>query len=175
MGQFARYEATAGAPASPLSSWPANSRLRHDQARPTLLVFAHPKCPCTEAAIDELESFLASHRKQVTVIILFYAPSQLNGNWSFTDLRKRAASIPDATVLSDNDGFEAKQFGVKTSGQILLFDVSGRIVFRGGITPARGTVGPNVGLNQLNAAVNGDLQPTRVSPVYGCSLLGAAG
>src|SRR4051812_18830224 len=39
--------------------WPGASAIRPEPGRPTLLVFAHPRCPCTRASIEELSRLLA--------------------------------------------------------------------------------------------------------------------
>src|SRR5713101_1730239 len=49
------YAGTPGRAGSPHANWPATCRLSLDCNRPTLLMFAHPRCPCTRASLGELE------------------------------------------------------------------------------------------------------------------------
>jgi hypothetical protein len=57
-----------------------------------------------------------------------------------------------------------------TSGQVLLYDVSGRLVFRGGITAGRGHAGDNVGRDNVVAFLLHDTVPAESTPVFGCSI-----
>src|SRR6266571_646178 len=52
---LARYQAKPGEVLAPPAVWPANSRIERISGRPTLLLFAHPGCPCTRASVHELE------------------------------------------------------------------------------------------------------------------------
>ena len=60
-----------------------------------------------------------------------------------------------------------------TSGHALLFDRDGRLLFRGGITPARGHEGDNFGASAIAARLAG--RPARAeAPVFGCPIAGLA-
>jgi hypothetical protein len=72
---------------------------------------------------------------------------------------------------ADPDGAEAKRFGAETSGFVVLYNPAGRLLFRGGITIARGHAGNNPGANAIVALVNGEPPATRQTPVFGCGLL----
>ena len=54
------YEATPGEVTTPLTDWPSDSRIERNTDRLTLVVFAHPHCPCTRATIGELAVIHAS-------------------------------------------------------------------------------------------------------------------
>jgi hypothetical protein len=88
-------------------------------------------------------------------------------------LWRSAAAQPGVTVLADEGGQEAQQFGVVASGHALLYDEQGRLTFSGGITASRGHEGDNVGADSLLAALgSSSLEssvPTRF-PVFGCAL-----
>ena len=53
--------------------------------------------------------------------------------------------LPDVTVVRDDMAGEARRFGAVTSGQTLLFDTQGNLLFSGGITAARAQAGDNAG------------------------------
>src|SRR5688572_17630282 len=53
---YANRPGPAGAAAA---SWPADSALRPDPSRPTMIMFIHPECPCSRASIEELNRLLA--------------------------------------------------------------------------------------------------------------------
>ncbi len=167
-----RYQNT-GLPADAARhQWPAKSSLNLDTRHDTLVMFAHPQCPCTRASIEELNRLLAQVHDQVTAQVLFYQPSTLPQNWSQTDLWRNAAAIPGVTVKADVDGHQAGLFGVQTSGSVLLFDPQGRLLFSGGITAGRGHDGDNAGESTILSLCAGRPADTRQTPVFGCSLFG---
>ena len=74
----------------------------------------------------------------------------------------------------DEGGVEASRFGAATSGQAILYDGDGRLVFSGGITAARGHFGDNAG-SQALARLLIDGMPSRPhTPVFGCALFDRA-
>src|SRR5256885_6995371 len=44
--------------------WPAGSKLGSVPNRPTLVLFLHPRCPCSRASLAELEQLFASLKKE---------------------------------------------------------------------------------------------------------------
>ena len=48
------YALTPGEDGKSLSDWPVDSKLALDKVDPTLLVFVHPRCPCSRASMREL-------------------------------------------------------------------------------------------------------------------------
>jgi hypothetical protein len=152
------------------NGWPPTSSLVANSAGPTLLIFSHPKCPCTRATARELERVMAQVQgKPLTTYVLIYKPSDRNEEWAQTDLEKKFESIPGVNVLMDVDGQEAARFGALTSGQAFLYSKEGSLLFNGGITPSRGDEGDSVGKDSIaSLVVNGStLHPT--SRVFGCS------
>ncbi len=67
LGFLMRYANAPGDRGNPLIAWPVDSVVTRSKTRPTLLVFAHPKCPCTRATIDELAWVLRDARLMLTV------------------------------------------------------------------------------------------------------------
>jgi hypothetical protein len=74
--------------------------------------------------------------------------------------------------VEDPEGAAALRFGASTSGQTLLYNDSGRLVFNGGITAARGHEGPNDGQDAVIALLQNRPPLHTATPVFGCSLLG---
>src|SRR4051795_12491971 len=115
------YENAPGDVGNIPPAWPANSSIQLAPDRPTLVMFAHPQCPCTRASISELASIVAHTQGKARVLVLFYTPRDAADEWRNTDLSRSAAQIPGVAVLSDVDGEEAERFGAETSGHAFLF------------------------------------------------------
>ncbi len=76
-----------------------------------------------------------------------------------------------ATVHFDGEGDERRRFRAFTSGQVLVYDVAGRLVFDGGLTAARGHAGPNPGQAALFELLTDKRTVARKAwPVFGCPL-----
>jgi hypothetical protein len=163
------HAAQAGSAATPPISWPADSLLTRDADRPTLVMFVHPKCPCTRATVRELERLLAQTAGTLDAVVAFVQPPGTSDGWVQTDTWNAAAAIPGVRVALDQGGAEARRFGANTSGQVLLYDGSGRLSFQGGITAARGHEGDNPGRAAIIALAKGQSAP-RYQPTFGCPL-----
>lgn len=164
-----RYDATAGIPATAPARWPAASTLARTAGRATLVVALHPHCPCSRATLGELALLMPQVHDRARVHALVLTPADLPASWSQTDVRASVAAIPGVSVHDDVDGREALRFGAATSGQVLLYDPDGALVFNGGITPARGHRGANVGRGALEALLHGTGTVAH-TPVFGCAL-----
>jgi hypothetical protein len=170
------YETAPGRVGAVPLIWPAASKIQRASDRPTLIMLAHPHCPCTRASMDELAHVMARVQGKVAAYVLFYKPrhpSRMGGSgpdWENTELRQAAAQIPGVTVLSDVEGAEACRFGAETSGHTLLFDPSGRLLFNGGITGSRGHSGDNAGESAIVSLVNNPRSGRSETLVFGCSL-----
>jgi hypothetical protein len=164
------YESTPGTVGAVPGQWPSMSQIERLTDRPTLVMLAHPRCPCTRASVAELAALMARMQGKVDAFVLFLKPKQSGSEWEDTELRRSAAAIPSVTVLSDVDGAEARRFGAETSGHTLLFDREGRLLFSGGITESRGHVGDNTGLRAIESLVNGRAPARAAASVFGCAL-----
>ena len=169
---FLNYQNTGGQSGATPSQWPAGTRLTPSATGDTLVMFAHPQCPCTRASIAELNRLLARISDHATAQVWFYQPAKLSPNWSKTGSWHSAAAIPGVTVHEDIDGAQARLFGAETSGTVLLYDSGGNLLFKGGITGARGHAGDNPGESAVAAFCLGQPATTNQTPVFGCSLLG---
>jgi len=168
-----RYAETAGPAATASGMWPRASHVVRDARRPTLLVFAHPQCACSRASIGELSILMTHVQERVTAKVLFYRPSGAADAWVHSDLWQSAAAIPGVEVAIDEDGTEASVFGAAVSGQTLLYDAAGDLIFSGGITVARGHAGDNTGRSALLSLLTNTDATTARTPVFGCFLKGA--
>ena len=167
-----KYETTPGSVGPVASNWPSASLIPRPTDKPTLLMLAHPHCPCTRASIGELAQIMAHALGKANAYVLFVKPQGAGPDWDDTDLRRSAAAIPGVTVVTDENGDEAARFGAQTSGHTLVFDRSGTLIFSGGITASRGHAGPNAGESAVLAALVQQPSGRSQTPVFGCSLVG---
>jgi len=171
---LAAYANSPGESGAVPAAWPAGSRLERAADRATLVMLAHPHCPCTRASIAELERALAAGGETVATHVVFIQPAAAGPEWRQSDLLRRAAAIPGVRVHWDAGEAEARRFGIQTSGHTLLYDAGGRLLFSGGITGARGHEGDNTGRSAIVSLLLQGKAARARSLVFGCSL-GAAG
>lgn len=164
------YRSTPGAAGKPSRSWPAASGILPDRRLPTLVMVAHPHCPCTRASIEELARVLTRARKRVAAYVLFYRPERFPRGWERTDLWGRAAALPGVTPLPDPEGRTARLFGAVTSGHVFLYDSRERLLFSGGITGSRGHQGDNDGRDSVIRLLAGREGARPQAFVYGCPI-----
>jgi hypothetical protein len=164
------YDNAPGEGALAPAGWPANSVLTRAEDGPTLVLLAHPQCSCTRASLDELAEVLARATTRPKTYVLFLKPDGFSDDWAQSDLWKIAAAIRDVTVVRDDDGAEARRFGVSTSGQTLLYDRAGALVFSGGITGARAHRGDNEGRRAIVDLLNRGSSDQDATNVFGCPL-----
>lgn len=165
-----RHEAVPGANATAPWAWPATGALELDAHVPTLVLFAHPRCPCSHATLDELALLMAHCQGRVRAHVFFFQPHGAGANWSQTALTRDAAAIQGVKVAMDRDASLARHFGATTSGHVFLFEPSGRCLFSGGITAGRGHGGENAGRSAVEAWVLGQRTEITNLPVFGCPL-----
>ncbi len=168
-----RYEYRAGSVGVAPDSWPAASRIARTNDRDTLVMLAHPLCPCTRASMNELAQIMARTDGKLNAYVLFLKPHNSGADWDDTFLYRSATRIPGVTVLTDVDGEEAKRFGAETSGFTLVFDRDGKRIFSGGITGSRGHEGDNAGESAIVSLVNAR-PAVRSTSVFGCPLASRA-
>jgi hypothetical protein len=167
---LAAYASRPGVAARAPAGWPAASAIARQHGVPTVLVFAHPECPCTRATLGELDRTLARVDGGVDVHVLFATPLGTADAWRDADLARMAAAIPGVRIHGDAGGREAARFGVATSGQVLLYDARDRLRFAGGVTGARGHAGDNAGHDRLLDRLTAARGDAAAAPVFGCAL-----
>lgn len=174
MSRLWKYESSAGPTTAPPEFLPADTQSAEPTGGCTMLMFAHPRCPCTRASIGELARIMSRCSETIDANVLFYVPPGVVDDWARTDLWRSAADIPGVSVHEDHDGAEARRFRAVTSGFTLLYDANGRLIFAGGITGSRGHAGDNAGSNSiLQLTLGGESRLLRQTPVFGCSLHGS--
>jgi hypothetical protein len=168
MAWMVRFESSPGVPARAPASWPAEAGVARG-GEYTLVMSAHPRCPCTRASLDELAIVMAASEKRMTARVLFFVPEDAPREWWDTDLWRTAAGIPDVTPVLDRGGTLQRVFGAETSGSVAVYDAVGRLQFNGGLTAARGQRGENPGRLSLISLIETG-EAASMTPVFGCPL-----
>jgi len=163
------YKATVGARLAAPVGWPASTTVGREPGRPTLVMFAHPHCPCTRASVSELARLAAGH-PELSTRVLFLKPEDVPDGWERTGLWRTVAGIPGAVPLRDDRGREAARFGAVTSGFTILYDADGKLLFSGGITASRGHEGDSFGRRRIASLLRTGSADRRDAPVFGCAL-----
>jgi hypothetical protein len=176
--QLDRFERTPGVEAPTPAIWPETPALVKDEDRLNVVVALHPKCPCSMATLESLEGMVERHPTAARFHFLFFRPSSGAEAWHETELWREARQFPGAACILDVNGMEASRFGAVNSGTVAAYSGDGRLVFKGGVTPSRGAVGPNRGADVLTQLMkhDGDVlleQHERPDscPVFGCPLV----
>ena len=169
LGVLFQYENTPGRVGAVSPEWP-ETQIERATDRPTLVMLAHPHCPCTAASVGELAQIMARLQGRVAAYVLFVKPKGAGRDWEDTNLRRDAEAIPGVKVVLDPDGVEARRFGAETSGHTLLFGTDGRLLFSGGITASRGHAGDNTGEGAIIALLNHQTPARAQTLVFGCAL-----
>jgi hypothetical protein len=164
------YENTPGVTAQAPRRWPVESKIQPARDHATLVMLAHPHCPCTRASMAELASVMAHSQGRLSAFVLFIKPAGFSASWEMTDLWNTAAKIPGVRAIVDDDGAEAERFHAVTSGQTVLYDADGQLLFSGGITGSRGHVGDNAGRSAIVSLVNAGVTERSETLVFGCPL-----
>ena len=164
------YENSPGTSATAPAAWPKDSTIIRQAALPTLLMFVHPRCPCSRASVNELEVLMTRGQGLVRAVVVFTRPLEVPEGWDKTDLWTTAGNIPGVNLIVDNGAEEAKRFGSQTSGQVMLYSANGELLFKGGITSSRGHNGDNDGLQAILRMLTKDHSPLTETEVFGCPL-----
>jgi hypothetical protein len=165
-----RYKTTPAAVASDAPpEWPSFAPPR-ERGRATIVMLAHPKCPCTRASIGELAVLMSQLGDAARAYALFVLPSGTPERWHETDTWAAAAAIPGVRVLADPRGELSKRFGATVSGHTVVYRADGRLAFTGGITSARGHAGDNPGRRRIVALLTGGSADLDGAPTFGCEL-----
>jgi hypothetical protein len=164
------YENRPGLSGKPLAQWTSVPQHAGKSPHPTLLVVAHPRCPCTRATIEELARVMTAAPAGLEGRVYFYKPTGTPDAWSHTGLWRSAAMIPGVQVSVDEESQMARSFGAVTSGQTFLYGADGQLLFSGGLTDSRGHAGESVGGRAILALLSKPQAKAVTTPVFGCSL-----
>jgi hypothetical protein len=171
------YQTSDDLTLAPAAEWPADSRLPRDAGRASLVVFLHPKCPCSRATLTELERLVTTPVGVVApspqVVVVAATPTSASVDWYASPLMARCRKLPATHVVMDPGGVETGRFDAATSGTVMYFDADGRRRYRGGITVARGHEGLSAGGAALARLMAGDSAPRASIPAFGCALITA--
>ena len=180
-------DSTAGDAGHPPAQWQPSPLAALDPAKPTLVMLVHPQCPCSRASLSELNHLMALCPNRAAVRGVCMKPHGCTQAWVKTALWRQASAIPGVRACVDDNGNAARRFGAATSGETLLYAPSGRLLYGGGLTGARGHEGDNAGLSAVaalleagpdawNKAEPSQAKPSQAepeqAPVYGCPLNG---
>ena len=163
-----------GAKTDPVASgaklWPAESRIRIDERKATLLMFFHPHCSCSRASLRGLAATLERRRIPLNAFLIEVWPEGAAEHWRHTDIHELAGSIPNTTLIVDKSGFEARAFDSTTSGDVYIFSASKQLLFHGGITSSRGHEGDSDGECAVAKLLEGSSTEQSNTKVFGCQL-----
>ncbi|WP_413558900.1 hypothetical protein [Bdellovibrio sp. HCB209] len=168
---FNKYGFTPGDQVDAPERFPASLDSRFlDKQVPTLFVFAHPKCTCTEATLAELTRLKkeVGDKMRVKVFISYDPQDAFEGQ----QIEKQARTIANVEVEKDLHRKIAGTFNALTSGQTVLYAPEGNLLFQGGITLSRGQEGRSPGAEQISRIVTGPFIKTEFhrTPTFGCHL-----
>jgi hypothetical protein len=164
------FDSGPGVSAHPSLEWPAHSGLQLAMEGNTLLLFLHPRCTCSTASLEQLRILKRKFPRLLKARILLWRPRASEG--------LARPEIAGVDVQDDWDGEKARLFGAKTSGETLIYNSAGRLVFEGGLTMLRGQAGGEAALRTVTDVLmgnpRGNLSNSEVAiarkPVFGCSI-----
>jgi len=141
-----------------------------DVEKPTLFVFLHPECPCSEATVEELARISERCEGGLKIVGVFSDYSTLPRPPAQSRMWNKVESILGARSLLDEDAGLRHSFHAATSGECFLLGPDARVIYHGGITSARGHSGPSTGGDAIISFFNTGIISTVTAPVFGCTL-----
>ena len=168
IGVMVRYDSTPGATQAAPDSWPTESAIPKREGVRSVVMFLHPKCPCSRATVAELEALMADVKGKADVSIVLLSP--LNEVWHDTAIARTVRAMPGVSVRQDVSAREATAFRARVSGETFVYAENGSLLFHGGITGARGRPGINPGRQAVLELALRNSSPVTQTPTYGCSI-----
>lgn len=165
-----RYESAAGKADPSPATWPTSSSLHVEPENWNLVLAIHPHCACSYATFSELEWVISGLARPPKIHVLACRPREADASWKDSPLLRQLATLAGATIIDDLDGREAQRFGALTSGYLALYDPTGELRFRGGITLSRGQIGENAGRRAVWNLLAGNVRERTKTLVHGCAL-----
>jgi hypothetical protein len=165
-----RYKQTPGEHGSTPTTWPSSTLVALSPTKPTLVLLAHPRCPCTRASLSELRTLVSALHGRADVHVVFVQPEGTDDSFMQSDVFESAKSIDGVDVRIDKGGHDVTRFGALVSGHTVLYGPKGNLLFSGGITSARAHEGDNAGVDAIVAIVTRGASTGKETPVYGCEL-----
>lgn len=164
------YQSSPGKFGSIQKIWPASSKLKRIHNEDTIVMFVHPKCPCTRATLEQLNRLSAFGGERFNAIIVFQQPKGYGDSWIKGPMWDRVSAIRGARCVIDSEQREAKLFGSNTSGDTFVYNKNGSLLFHGGITAGRGHEGDCPGFKALRAILLDQKSNIAHVPSFGCEL-----
>ena len=78
------HESSAVAERVP-ADWPGDGPLKLGTRGTTLVLFAHPRCPCTRATLAELEKLVAHAGPDLSTWVVFFKLEGAEAGWAETE------------------------------------------------------------------------------------------
>lgn len=164
------YSSLAGNSKEAPLTWPTDSKISKSDNFANLLIFVHPKCPCTRASISELEKIFSYSKSKLKVTVVFSKPTGAEENWEQDFLWSQVKGNGDFHIYLDHGNTEAKLFGVNTSGEVVLYNEKRGLIFKGGITASRGHEGDNLGQLSIISYLKSGNIPVKRTETFGCQI-----
>lgn len=136
----------------------------------TLILLAHPRCPCTRATLHELQRLIPRLEGKASLRTYFVIPTGKDDSFAAGDNLELARSLPGMQITLAPSAEITDKLGAGTSGQVLVLNHGGQLKFSGGITAGRGHEGTNPGAESVRRLVETGETSLPSTPVYGCSL-----
>lgn len=160
----ADHSSRPGQSASASDRWPLRSSLPAPTTHARLVAFFHPGCLCSRATVHELAD-IAQRAGEAVEISAVVVP--FGGADQVASFEALLGEIPNLSIVLDPHEEVSRQFGVFTSGTVLIYSPDGKLLLDGGITAGRGHEGRNVSSElALEKILLGGERSTR--PVFGC-------
>jgi hypothetical protein len=169
----AEHDVTPGPPAAAHLSDAAPAGLGLVSGTWNIVMFIHPRCPCSAASLAELAGLSARCGDRLHTSIVIFRPTDKPDRWVHTPTYEAATHLAGATVKFDEDAAIARRMGAFTSGQAFVYDPAGRLAFSGGMTNARDCSGDSVGVERVAALVlqtGAPKGPVSHAAVFGCRI-----
>jgi hypothetical protein len=173
--QMASYQSTPGQSAKAARRMPTVAQINPVGGTGTIVMFIHPKCPCTQASLSELERLVSQIPAETRTYVVCAVPAEAGADWLDTALVSRARSLAGVVVLNDTDGAMLSAFDAKTSGETFVYDKNSERIFHGGITSSRGHEGANAGRFAVAELLGGRTEKSCTTPIFGCPLVASFG
>jgi hypothetical protein len=168
------YENRPGQDSTPPSDWPRNLEILPADGAFTLVMLAHPECPCTRSSLAVLDVILARCPDNLSVDVVFHKPGASLEQLQVSSLWRIAERMPRVRKTYDPDGSVVAAFGARVSGTVLLYNPDGALLFSGGITAGRGHEGDSFGMTRVAQLARGESSDPATAPVFGCALANPA-
>ena len=164
-----RYEQRPAEAHAVTSRWPAGTRCEAPSGKPMLVMFVHPKCPCTRASLGEIRNLQRECGDRLDVQFVFLQPQDAPWKSEETEHWQTVGEMGLGRIV-DTDGAEHRRFGATTSGEVFLFAAGGTLEFHGGVTVARGHAGESPGRLAIESIIKNPGVSLKQTPAFGCPL-----